>query len=297
MMDRIKQNPFLSGCIAAALVLIVGGGFFVLAEAVRLSEEETAFDDNKMLLKRLESNKPFPDEANVKQADDEVAETRRLLDELASEFKVDLPLLSPQAFQDELNRLVKDIRQLAKVNRVSLPDDFYLGFETYETQPPASQEIASQLGLQLRSIHAVAKVLTQSRVSALGSITRSPLPVETPAVANEDDSGKKKQKRDTRDDKSGPAFSLAPFNVNFTANQSSFRLAFNDILDLTPPIFVRLLTIDNSAGTAPSKTEQADAVAKPDQSSGPDAIKAVLGREKLIVNLLLSSINSAPSTP
>lgn len=298
MMDRIKQNPFLSGCIGAALAIIVVGGYLVGSEAGRYGEEQTSFADTTMLLQRLERNKPFPDASNVGSAEKEVKETGSLLTEVAAELAVEAPQLTPQAFQDELNKLVKNIRQLAQARGVALPGDFYLGFETYETQPPASNAAATELGLQLRSIHAVTETLVNSGVAALGPIVRAPLPAEAAKDAPEEpEDGKKnrKQKKKDKGEDSTPAFSMAPFNINFTADQSAFRLAFNDILAITPPVFVRLVAIENSASAPPSKAASAEAA--PDEPAEAGTIKALFGREKLTVHLRLASIGSSPSQP
>ena len=295
MTDWFKSNPFLGALLSAATVVVLLGGYFVFSQASRLSEEQSAFEEKKMLLGRLQGSKPFPNQAHVEATEKETAEVQALLEDIAKSFRVDVPPVGPQAFQDTLSKMVREISEAAAAKGVALPENFYLGFETYETQPPPP-EVTAQLALQLRSIHAVAKTLIDSKVISLGPITRAPLPGEA-AKSNEDEGeeasdGKRKKKKEE-----APSFALAPFDVNFTSDQPSFRLAFNRLLDISPPIFVRLVAAANSQPLPPAKAAAEEPAAAPDQAEEPAGIKPVLGRETLTVDLRLASIATAAESP
>jgi hypothetical protein len=295
MTDWFKHNPFLGTLVSVAALVLLVGGYFVFSQASRLDEEQTAFEEKKMQLARLQGSKPFPDQANVESTEKEAGEAQALLEKIAKSFQVETPPDGPQAFQDMLSTMVKEISEAAAAKGVTLPEDFYLGFETYKTQPPPPGATA-QLALQLRSINAVAKTLIDSKVGALGSITRAPLPGETAPLtsdAAEEDNSKKRAKK--KDDE--PSFAMAPFDVNFTADQQSFRLAFNRLLDISPPIFVRLVAVANSQPVAPAKAAAEEPAATPDQPGEPAGIKPVLGRETLMVDLRLASISSSAGHP
>lgn len=292
-MELFKKNPFLAALGSAALLILLVGGYLVFAQAGRLAEEETAFAEKKTALARLQANKPFPDQNHVAAMQDETKQTAALLEAVAKGFEVSAPALSPQAFQDELNKLVRDISEKAAQKGVALPKDFYLGFETYETQPPPAAA-AAQLGLQLRAIHAVANVLVESQAKSLGAIVRAPLRGE---VAEEEVEAEEKPRKKQKEE-SAPAFAMAPFDINFTADQSAFRTAFNRILDISPPIFVRLVAIANSSPAPTPKTDPAAAEAEPKPGEKETAgIKAVLGRETITVDLRLASIAAVNSSP
>jgi len=294
-MELFKKNPFLAGLGAAAALVLLLGGYLVFAQAARLAEEETTYGDKKTTLARLKANKPFPDQNNVAAVQDETKQAAALLEAMAQGFQVQAPALSPQAFQDELTKLVRDISDKAAQKGVSLPEDFYLGFETYETQPPPAAA-AAQLGLQLRAIHAVADALVGAQVKSLGAISRAPLPGEAPQEDGESEPEEKKAKK--QKEEATPSFAMAPFDINFTADQSAFRDAFNRILDVSPPLFVRLIAIANSSPTAPPKVDPAAAEPEPEATEKQTAgIKAVLGRETLTVDLRLASIAGGSTTP
>lgn len=298
-MDWFKQNPFLGALVAAAALILLGGGFLVFSQAGRLDEEQAAFEEKKASLDRLNRGKPFPDAENLAAMQKESAEANELLAQIAGEFAVQAPKLTPQGFQDELSKLVKEITEMAAARGVTLPEDFYLGFESYETQPP-SAETAPQLGLQLRAIHAVAKVLVESQVKGLGPIVRAPLPGEAGAPVKEEEEPEEKGRKKKPKEEAEPSFAMAPFDVNFTSDQSAFRMAFDRILGISPPVFVRLVAVTNSALTGPSKQEPA-----PEDAATPEAaaattpgIRPVLGRETLTVDLRLASIAAtAAETP
>jgi hypothetical protein len=295
MTDWLKSNPFLGALLSAAALVVLLGGYFVFSQASRLGEVQTAFEEKKMLLGRLQGSKPFPNQANVEATEKEAAGAQALLEDIAKNFRVEVPPVGPQAFQDTLSKMVREISESAAAKGVALPENFYLGFETYETQPPPP-EVTAQLALQLRSIHAVAKTLIDSKVISLGPITRAPLPGEAAQTAKDagegDNDGKRKKKKEE-----APSFALAPFDVNFTADQPSFRLAFNRLLDLSPPIFVRLAAVANSQPLPPAKAAAGEPAATPGQAEEPVGIKPVFGRETLVVDLRLASIATAAESP
>jgi hypothetical protein len=295
MTDWLKSNPFLGALLSATAFVLLLGGYFVFSQATRLGEEQSAFEEKKSLLARLQGSKPFPNRAHVEAAEKETVEAQALLEDIAKSFRVEVPPVGPQAFQDTLSKMVREISESAAAKGVALSENFYLGFETYETQPPPP-EVTAQLALQLRSIHAVAKTLIDSKVISLGPITRASLPGEAAQRAKDagegDNDGKRKKKKEE-----APSFALAPFDVNFTADQPSFRLAFNRLLDLSPPIFVRLAAVANSQPLPPTKAAAGEPAATPDQAEEPVGIKPVFGRETLIVDLRLASIATATESP
>ena len=298
-MSWFSKNPFLAAVASLAAVLAIAGAVLVFWQAGRLSSEQAVFEDKKMMLERLQRNKPFPDRENVKLMEDEATQTAELLSEVAAGFAVSAPEVTPQAFQDELTKLVGEIRSAAEAKGVTLPEGFYLGFETYETQPP-SAELAGRLALQLRSIHAVAKTMVDAQVKSLGPIVRAPLSGEgtTVAVEEEEDDGRKKGKKDKKDkppkQDDAPEFSLAPFDVKLVADQLAFRVAVNSILSVSPPVFIRFVAVANSSPAAPLKNPPADAAeAPPEEQSG--TIKPVFGRETVTADLRLATIDAPPA--
>jgi hypothetical protein len=290
-MDWFKQNPFLGVLAAATGVAVLASGYFLFNGLGRYQAAAQEFEEQTMTLQRLQENKPFPNEENVRRSREELDGARKILEEIGQSLQVAAPPTTPQAFQDLLREKVNDIVARAAANNVALGEGFYLGFQAYETQPPASTAAASQLALQLQSIHTVASILVDAKVREISGIARAALPAEAPGGQAKDDTrrGRGPQAAETKDD-ALPDLVLAPFDINFLADQAALRAALNRILDVTPPVFVRLVGVSNSAPTAPAKGAEAE------EAAGSEAtIKPVLGQEAILVNLRLAAISSGPT--
>lgn len=288
-MNWFKDNPFFAGLLAVTALLVLVGGYFLNDAMTRFAEQTTQFEEHKASLERLQRNKPFPNEANVLAMQKEHDEALEILRQIGETVRVDAPATTPQGFQDTLRSKVNDIVNRAKEQGVVLGANFYLGFEEYENKLP-SAAAAPQLALQLSSIHSVASILVDSKVREITSIHRVPLPVEgshTPPAGDN---------RGSREDSKSdlPDLRLAPFDVNFQADQSAFHISFNRILDAKPAIFVRLVGIANSSPQPPSKAgEEGSGSASADGQQADNAIKPVVGQEHLIINLQLASISAS----
>jgi hypothetical protein len=291
-MDWFKQNPFAGLLGVLTLVALLGSGYFLFDSLGRYSAAAEEFDEQARTLDRLQSNTPFPDAENVRLAREELDGARAILGKIGDSLQVRAQDTTPQGFQDQLRQKVNDIIARAEANGVSLGENFYLGFQAYETQPPANAVAASELAVQLQSIHAVASILVEARVSAITGISRAPLPAEAPAPRADGARERKPEGGDRQEDRL-PDLVLAPFDVVFTAEQAVFRAALNRILEAEPPVFVRLVGVTNSSPAAPSKDGSGEvAEDTPDDTRGGSAIKPVLGRENLIINLRLAAISA-----
>lgn len=289
-MDRFKQNPFLGLLAVLTIGALAAAGYFFFQSHSRYQAAAQEFADLGTTLQRLQGNTPFPNEQNVRLMREELDAARATLEDIGRSLEVDAPATTPQAFQDQLRQQVNEITARAAASGVTLGEGFYLGFQDYETQPPPAAA-AAQLAHQLRSISTVAGLLVEAKVQEISAITRSALPTEAPggAPAGESPGGHEQ----TAGDKEGslPDLVLAPFDITFVAEQAALRAALNRILEVEPPVFIRLVAITNSATSAPAKgagtVEAADDEAK--------TIKPVLGQETLLVNLRLAAIAAGPA--
>jgi hypothetical protein len=289
-MDWFRKNPFLGLLAAITAVAVLASGYFLFDALGRYQAEAATFEEQTLGLQRLQDNKPFPNAENVKRTGEELEAARATLAGLGQGFQLEVPDVTPQQFQDQLREKVNDIASRAAAQGVDLGEDFYLGFKAYETQPPPAAA-AGPLAVQLQSIHAVASILVEAKVRQITEILRQPLSVESPGSEDEDAAAGSRSERKPAAPASDklPDLVLAPFDVNFTADPVAFRSAFNRILEMTPPVFVRLVGVTNSAPAAPSKTAEGE-------TDATDAIKPVLGQEFAIVNLRLASVDAGGKT-
>ena len=287
MTDWFKQNPFTGGLVAVTLLLALAGLYFAHAQSAAFVEQTDAFNANTSSLQQLQSAKPFPDEANLRAAEAEAVKAAEILDGLASEVAGQAaasdPGLTPRDFQDKLSSAAAAAEEMAAARKVSLPDEFYLGFSEYKAQPP-SEEAAPMLGPQLETIANVTKLLLESGVKELVAIERAPLASESEQRETDAQPG----------ESSGTALRLDPFDVDFVADPVAFRTALSAIVASRPIVMVRLVSVANSSPTPPAKDSAAagqEGAEPPAEGESTTEIPVVFGKETLSVKLRLASVS------
>ncbi len=290
-MDWFKQNPKLGVLVLLAVVLTGGAGYFAFSASGELTLQKDDFAAKTGTLNRLRSAKPFPNEENLALVRAEAEKASQLMANLAEQIKAGgAPFdasLQPAEFQDRVNKEVGRLVALAKEKNATLPEDFHLGFENYQTQLP-SPAAAPLLGQQFAAIAHVASLLLDAPVGSIVSISRPPLSAEKNADENADAS-------DTPAEKLSPLV-LAPFDVEFVAEESQLRSVLAEIVSEDPTVFVRAIEVLNSQPAPPQKTADAE-TGQPTASGDVEAaeqIPVILGKETLKVRLRLAAI-SAPT--
>lgn len=284
-MNWFKQNPFLGGLALLTGLATAVGLYFGSAQKAAFTEQSDAYASNIAKLNSLQSAKPFPDEVNLKAAQTESELATSVLSGLASAVaEQSAPRdnsLSPQQFQDKLSEAASAAIQQAQAAGIALPEDFYLGFAQYKTQPPAAAA-APALGQQLASISNVLGLLLESRVRGITAINRAPLPEES--EAEKEPGGAQAGKL--------PDLLLAPFDLEFVADQANFRQALSSIANAQPMVLLRLVSVANSQPTAPSKEDPlASGPTDTAAADQPPQIPVLFGQETLTVKLRLASVS------
>lgn len=286
-MDWLKNNPFLGGLAIGTAALTGAALYFAMGARQELDLQKEEFTSLMGQLSSVQSSKPFPNQANLNLASAELEQAQKILSELSSKVAEQSaplnPQLTPQQFQDALNTTVAKIAATAAKNSVTLPENFYLGFDQYRAQPP-TPSASPQLGQQLQSIAEAVNILLASKVSSITSIVRPPLPVESQDNAEEKD-------------KSNAQLFLAPFDVEFVADQANFRQSMEAIIRAKPLLFIRALEVRNSNPKSPTKLNglprAPNSGAAPDDSDSVDngaRLPVIFGQEQLTVRIRLSSI-------
>lgn len=294
-MDWFKQNPFLGTVAIAAALLLTGGGWLVYSEMARVQALQDEFDTKSSELAQLEASKPFPSQANVDAARREAEQASAAVAELAKEFSVAPDgSADPQAFKTKLGTLNSKFANTASANRVGYSDSVFLGFEKYRDQLPPSESVPS-LMVQLDSIAAVISALIDSKVLSIDSVKRQPVDGEEALAANP---------RDTVSPASSEALRFPSFTIEFKAKQKAFRLGFNRIMELVPPVLLKKVSVANSKPTGPAKaTAPAEnAIGADEQATNgtgeKNRLQPILGKEDLTVTLMISSaVPPASPTP
>jgi hypothetical protein len=333
-MNWAKENKFLAGYLAVLVIGVAGLTFLLLSAKGRSDEARVAYEDKTGELNRLQRLPAFPNEKNLgklveqkKQVSSEVGK----LAELLSTQQFPLENLSPTEFQDRLKAAVNTVKAKAAQStpRVNIATErFFLGFERYETTPPAP-EAASALGRQLKAIEWVVTKLVENHVTEITSLERPELPEEgggapkpeetrTPAGGgrNQDRGGKELVRKN-------------PFTITFTAEQDAMRAILNEIVTFKGQFYIpRVLTVKltgegkapprtgalgfdpvaaaaaaaaapASEGTPPAAPTDPSAVASapagaPAAGAATPASRYIVGEEKTIVTMILEAVEFTP---
>ena len=289
-MNWFKQNPF-AGALALITALATAAAlYFLLLQQSAFDAAVESYTTNTANLGRLQSAKPFPDAANLKSAEQESERAAAILSELSSAVAQQAaPLdssLTPQQFQDKLNAATGVAVKEAETSGTRLPEDFYLGFGQYRTQPPAAAA-APLLGQQLASISNLAGLLINARVREIVAVSRAPLSAE----ADGQGAGSSAESGELS------ALSLAPFDVEFVADQANLREAIGAIITAQPLVLLRLVSVTNSRAAAPAKDMPVEAASGSDPAGQTAQIPVLFGQETLTVKLRLASVSVAASAP
>lgn len=290
-MNWFKANPFLGGLALLTALATAAGLYYLSGQNAAFTEQSDAYANNVSTLNNLQSAKPFPNEDNLRAAQEEGKRAAEVFSGLASAVTEQSAsrdnALTPQQFQDNLSKAASNASEQARTGDIALPEDFYLGFDQYKTQPPTAAA-APALGQQLASISNVVRIVLESGIREITAINRTPLPEEAAAATEEDGAEAGKL----------PDLLLAPFDLEFVADQANFRQALNAIAKAEPMVLIRVVSVANSKPVAPSKENPLEAESEPAESEAPDQpppIPVLFGQENLTVKLRLASVSVGAS--
>lgn len=289
-MDWFKQNPLLGGIIVSAALATAAALYYVYSSQSELAVRRDEYASRVAKLRSIQEGRPFPDQAALQLAEQESAQAAGLLGDLEKAVTgLTAPLdsaLTPQGFQDKLNSANQSLAEQAEARGVSLPEDFYLGFDPYRAQPPAGPA-APLLGQQLESINRAASLLVEARVKSITAVSRPPLASERgDSPAGTDGAGD-----------AAARLVLAPFDIEFICEQSDFRTALGAIVSAEPMILVRLVSVTNSQPTGPAKNpDEAGAATGEAPAEAVEQIPVLFGQETVTVRLRLAAISGAAMT-
>lgn len=261
-MNWFKQNKFLATLLVVTLV--VGGvlAFLMLSAQGTYAETEQRYDELSSELSRLQTAAPFPNAENLKKMEalrqEHQAAIMTLQKDLAA-AEIPLEPLTPEQFQDLLDKTVKRVTAKAMEQGVELPKDrFYMGFDKYERDIPRA-EAAAPLGRMLKAMEFVVMQLLENRVTQLTEIKREPLPEEGVAPSGAASSGRERESgsgRPGRDEPAEDAVKRHPFDIAFVAPEAKFHSFVNAIVtSKTQFLIPKSLTIKNEKEQGPSRID------------------------------------------
>jgi hypothetical protein len=178
-MNWIKSNPFVSG-LAGITFLLCGILYFLASKwGTQYAETKAGFDDAYQGVNTAEGLPLYP-AADLRDGKSKaLTEHRAALGDLTKLFDAYRPEktenISPQAFTDRL--LAANEQVSTAFGKTTLPENFFLGFETYRSQL-AKPDATGTLLYQMDGIKAALMGLAEARPSALLKVWRVAVPEE-----------------------------------------------------------------------------------------------------------------------
>ena len=293
-MNWFKQNPI---ALVLLLVAIIGTGatsYLAVDAQTRRDEAQANLDSQLQKLKQFQNQKPFPTEQSLKAIKDSLEEYRSELGKyrtaLAS-MEATLTQINPQEFQDDLRTAVDELRKTAIEKSVTLPDNFFYGFDEYQAAPPSQQEVG-ELNREFGIMRRIADELVGLKIGSIGSLKRQEIVAQPPATTPAQPA-----KPGATPESKAPAISTKTFTITFTAPQEKLLTAFNMIQDADEFLLIRSLTLDNTSPQPPLRTQPGEASTSPGlpvpgtSEKNADTIQAILGRESVTASLTIEILD------
>ena len=132
---------------------------------------------------RLQRLDPFPSAPNYERLKVHLGNYIAALDKFKEELKKEVapaPPLAPNEFQSRLRQAVIAALNIARMNKVKLPDKFQLGFDEFTTALPKTA-VAPLLGQELSQVQMLINIVLDAKVDSVTSLHRAALPEEREA--------------------------------------------------------------------------------------------------------------------
>jgi hypothetical protein len=180
-MNWIKSNPFVSG-LAGITLLLCGILYFLASKwGTQYAETKAGFDEAYLGVNTAEGIPLYPT-ADLRDGKSKaLTEQRAALGDLTKLFDAYRPEktenITPQAFKDRLLAAKEQVSTAFGNGKTTLPENFFLGFERYSSQP-AEPDATGTLLHQMDGIKAALMGLAEARPSALLKVWRVAVPEE-----------------------------------------------------------------------------------------------------------------------
>jgi hypothetical protein len=293
-MNWLKQNPIAVVLIVVALIGTGATSYLAVDATTRRDEAQANLDAQLQKLKQFQNQKPFPTEQSLKAIKDSLEEYRSELGKYRTALAaMEKPLssINPQEFQDDLRKAVDELRKKAIEKGVTLPDNFFYGFDEYQATPPSQQEVG-ELNREFCIMRRITDELVDLKIVSIASLKRQEIAVKASAAMPAQPANSA-----ATPGPKAPAISTKTFIITFTAPQEKLLTAFNMVQEADEFLLTRSLTLDNTSPQPPLRAQLGDS-SKPtgipvpgSSEKNSDTIQAILGRESVTASLTIEILD------
>lgn len=259
-MSRKHMPLYIGGGVA--LVLLLGLGYFLIAEKSAYAEKKEGVDSVRRKLERLTDRKPaFPSAVNVEITSRQLEIYRTYQEGLFDKMRAgQVPVGAVD--QDRFRRLLEaNLQKLvsdARANAVSIPVQFPFGFHRYVAGALPEPEEMPRLMSQLQGVAQLCTILYQSGISELLGVERTEFEKDALLAAsmNMDDSMGRRRRRDepSEEEKADPKalftdsdglFTKEHYVLNFRAKDEAQKKVLDRLAQGAPFTVVTKMTMTN----------------------------------------------------
>ena len=264
-MNWFQQNRWLGTFLIVAGLLTIGAIYFLFSARGKSNEALERFQQAVNEKNRLEALDPFPSEANFRKMKLHLENYTAGLNKLKEELRARIPSpapLAPNEFQSKLRQSMLSVTEKARTNKVTLPENFALGFDEYTTTLP-NTAVAPLLGQELTQIESLVNILIEARVDAITAFRRQPFPEEKGAASSPTPSPSPRAGAPAAVSPAAKMVERGTVDMSFTSAPSSMRRVLNQVVSSPQQFYVvRLLHVRNEKDKGPAR-EQAGPTGTP----------------------------------
>jgi len=171
----IKRNLFLAAGGLVALLLLGGGIFYFLREEGRKKSIVAEWEANKSELDRLQKQKPYPSQDNIKRAKEESDKLRAAASQLHRFFTpVPATNVTGVAFRAYRDNTLAELQRMAEQAKTTLPGrDYAFSFETQKRKTDFKDRTFPAIPEQMAEVRTLCRVLFDAHVDPLVNIRRA----------------------------------------------------------------------------------------------------------------------------
>jgi hypothetical protein len=183
-MSWFRENRFLGMFLVVFGVCVLAALWFLFSAKSGRDEAAERFAKASAEMNRLERLSPYPSADNLRKmkahAEDYSSALAKLKDELKRRV-APAAAMAPNEFQSRLRVALNAVSDMARANKVKLPDKFHLGFDDFVSALP-SEAAAPLLGQELVQIEWLMSAVVDAHVDSVSSFRRAPFAEEGGSV-------------------------------------------------------------------------------------------------------------------
>ncbi|QQL44516.1 Amuc_1100 family pilus-like protein [Sulfuriroseicoccus oceanibius] len=251
-MNWIKNNQYLAGLIGTVVVGAGVFGYLTIDGKGRADDARDEIEKSLRALKGAAAREEVPVKEVVAAKEAAVAQletdAQAMLRKAVERYSFKGEVGSPDTFGQRVEARYQELRNRWQNRKITVPDGFFLGFETYRDRIQANPSAVAELDHQLEAVTWLLDKVVANGMSELVRFERQEVAGEVAASASDDDD-------DYGDEVESPV-NTYQIVIAVRGPEGKVQSLLNDLVKAEDHLFgVRYVNLRNSNPTAPAKEE------------------------------------------